>query len=487
MYPPPPPPAERQGTPPPRKAVQELNSPNQRDGFFTELVSREDPAYQKFVPIGRGTPYASIPGADERIIEAFAANPLYFLKQLRPGTTSASDFGSTDLWVLWVWSTQGLAQDSYNSETTYEEDGVSFPIYQREYDVKRQLWEANPTLTVLSTLTGLLSVAITAAGTNYTQATGTVGTATAEAVILNGAIIDWIVTREGSGITNGAGLTIVGDGTGATATARVQPASAVLVSQREGEFSDDDPKSHDYVRVIRTYMTLPGPVLTNTFRSAQVRGRTVQQTIQKAATGTIPVETGALIISSETQALTTVIDQRTTNKVASLPPQEKWAYWDFVPLPKLVFDIVNTIYCDGTQFGTIITDPVTGGGSSVLRKHRVTVDYYDGITPAGPPNPDLSGSSFTTADLSYAGRFVHFDYGNVLNDAISYSQVVGIATGGDACSWTEAYSFSATTPSAATFLAGDWYVRDYKVEQWGDTGWKSTKTEFYSASGNPSI
>lgn len=474
---------ERAVNPPPRKAIQEIRSPNSRTGFYTELVYREDPAFQKLNPIARGTPYASVIGADTRIIAEYASNPLYFCKEVRPGNSGSSDFGSSDLQVLWVWATQDLAQDSFNSEITYEADGVSFPAFAREYDIRRKDYEASPTLTPTTALTGLLSVAITAAGAGYTQAAGTIATgATAEAVCLNGAIIDWIVTNEGTGVASGAALAITGDGTGATATARIQPASAVLIQQKKLEIPTDNPRSHDYVRVVRIYATMPGPELTDTIRSVSVRGRDVQIKTKKDLVGSISPETGSGIITSKVDSLTSVVAQRTTEKVATLPPDEAWAFWDFVPLPMLLFDIVHTIYCNDSPQATVVTNPVTGGGSSVLRKHRKTVSYS-----AAYPNPDLSGSSFATADVRYSGKIIQFAYGNVLNDAISYSEAFAWASGGSACAWTEEYDFAATSPDATTFLAGAWYVRSYDVEPWGESGFKSTKIEYYSADANPSI
>lgn len=224
------------------------------------MVNRSDSAYQKTWPIPRGTPYSEILGSDERVIAYYANNPLYFLKQIRPGSTSASDFGSSDIAVLWIWATDSLAQDTYNATITYDEENPSFPIFTREYEIKRKLWEGSPTLPIdASPLTGLLSVAITAGGTGYTFASATIaGGGQAEAVILAGVIIDWVVTVEGSSVTNGAAMVITGDGTGATATSRVQPTTALLVSQKKAEFTEDNPINHDYVRIVRTWMILPG-------------------------------------------------------------------------------------------------------------------------------------------------------------------------------------------------------------------------------------
>lgn len=309
--------------------VQDLSEPSQKVGFFTELVNREDAAYQKVWPIERGTPYSNTLGAEQRVIDAFADNPLYFLKQIRPGSTSSSDFGSSDLAVLWVWATDSLAQDSYNAEVTYEADGVLYPAFQRVSQIRRKDWEASPTIAPLTTLTGLLSVAITAAGTGYTYATGAAATgAEATAVVLLGAggvggpIIDWIVTKEGSGVTAGAALTITGDGAGATATARIQPASAVLVSQKKQELADGDPYSHDYVQIVRIYATLPGPTLTEVKINPETLAKvTVSKTrkVTSAITPGVEVVTVGMITYNKVTSLEP-IDLNTSYEVITLQP-----------------------------------------------------------------------------------------------------------------------------------------------------------------------
>lgn len=254
-------------TPPFGKLVQQLNTPVQIDGFYTELVRRDSPYYQKNYPIKRGTAFASMQGMgaeQNRIVTQYAANPLYLLKELKPGALGSSEFGSSDMFVVWVWASVPLAQDTYNSGVDYDGNATNAPVFTRVTLVRRKDYEAAPTLALNTALTGLLSVAITGAGTGYTQATATIATGgSAVAVCLNGAIIDWIVTSEGSNVTSGAAMTIVGDGTGATATARIQPASAILTAQQKRELDDGDPRSHDYVQVVRVYTTLPGATITD--------------------------------------------------------------------------------------------------------------------------------------------------------------------------------------------------------------------------------
>lgn len=290
---PPPPVADHNPTPPNRIIRQDLNTPCQTDGYFVELVDITDSSFQTVVPIKRGTPYASIPGASQRVIDAYSSNPLYFLKQTVDLESMRVAFNGQYInHAIWIWATQTLSQDTYNSHITYAEESITAPTFERVSTIKRHVWETAPTITYLNPLTALLSVAITAAGTGYTFATGTTGNATAVAVCFNGAIIDWIVTVEGSSIVSGAALVIVGDGAGATATARIQPAIAVLTHQEKRELPDSDPLSHDYVQIIDLYETLPGPLITSTRWGPE--GQVITTTRQKKVL--------ADIISSETLA-----------------------------------------------------------------------------------------------------------------------------------------------------------------------------------------
>lgn len=223
------------------------------------------------------------------------------------------------------------------------------------------------------------------------------------------------------------------------------------------------------------------PILTGDERSEQVRGENVRTTSTIVAAGTSPY-TSSLVISSTVTPINNQISTLRNVYLAELPPDETWAFWEPVSLPTLLFDIINTPYCNNSQFFTMVTNFMKSGGSSVLRKHRITVAYHTTY-----PNPDLSASSFTTADLQYAGKVINFSMGNVLNDAISFDGIFYTSTGDGSCSWEEAYDYAATVPSATAFLAGAWYVKDFKVEPFGQSMYRSTKVEFYSAEGNPSI
>lgn len=374
-------------------------------------------------------------------------------------------------------------QQTYNASISYVSEGDAYPIFSRDYIVRRYNYVP---LTKAAPLSGLVTATVTAGGAwdgtsaisvSLSGGTGSGGAVTA--IVSGGAVVHLAITAEGS-YTVAPSLTINGV-SGATGTCAVQPQTAVLVKE-DLLRTPDSPLDGLWVLVRRIYQTVPGPILTKLTVSQDVRGRTIETTSQTGLVGTLPPETGSLVVSSSETPQDTVLETRVTSKMESLPPDETWSDWQFVSLPLLLFDIVNTIFCNGSSFFTVVTNPVVGGGSSVLRKHRYTVSYHTSV-----PNPDLSASSFTTKIVQYAGKVIRFSYDNVLCDHVSYDGDFAQSDADFACGWTEAYDFPATTPSATDFAAGDWYVRSYKVEQYGVSMWKSTLTEFYSASGNPSI
>lgn len=225
------------------------------------------------------------------------------------------------------------------------------------------------------------------------------------------------------------------------------------------------------------------PDLDSAELASAVRGRIVLTDETIVAEGTSP-DTGSLVLSSTVKARNAVISDKTTVSLSSLPPDEVTAYWDWVSLPLCVLDITHTPYCNDSQFFSIVTNYDTAAGSSVLRKHRRTTGY---LSTAPDTTPNLSGAAFETADLRYAGKAFSFALSNVLNDALSYDEDFRQWSDDEACFWSEIYDFAATSPTATAFLAGAWYTKSYRVEEFGQSMWKFTKDEYYSASGNPSI
>jgi len=251
-------PEDRPQIPPPRFPVREFHSPNFADGFYTEVIKRTDPAYMAVVTPQRGVLYSQIQGANPQVIAQFPN--LYFLDEQR--------LGNSHEFVVWIWASDPAAQDSYNAEVTYAEDQLAYPTFKRVYSVRRDTRDAkNFGGAMFSTLTSVIAVQVTNGGTGYSKATAISfgsGTAKAVPVIANGIIIAIIVTKGGGVYTTPPSVTITdtGGGTGAAATAQIQPQSAQLVRQIEQEFPDDSPWRWEFVRIVLEYRTLPGPVVT---------------------------------------------------------------------------------------------------------------------------------------------------------------------------------------------------------------------------------
>lgn len=255
-------PDEKIQIPPARFAVREFTTPNFADGFYTEVFKRTDPAYLSIQVPKRGTLYSTIQGSKQEVITQFPN--LYFLKETR--------LGNSHEWVVWLWASDPAAEDSYNAEVTYAEDQLAFPTFKRPYTIRRDVWDATPApVAMYSPLSSLVAVQVGAQGSNYTPSTTTVSFsggsgsgAAATAIIAAGKVISIVVNNGGTGYTSAPTVTInsTSGGSGATATALIQPQGAIHVRQVKQEFPPDSPFRDQYVRVIREYRTLPGPVTT---------------------------------------------------------------------------------------------------------------------------------------------------------------------------------------------------------------------------------
>lgn len=231
-------------------------------------------------------------------------------------------------------------------------------------------------------------------------------------------------------------------------------------------------------RELWLYELLPGPVLTTKESTADFNGDIVPTTRQRGLIGALDPETGAGFLESVFAPTDAVQGVRTTKKLLALPDDYVEAFWDYVSIPRLIFDINHEIFCNLTSHGKVVSTPDEFGGVSMWRKHRRFIKYH-----SPKPDPDLSGAAYETAIVAYEGIYIGFNYRNVLNDAISFN---GDFIDGD-CTWTEDYSFAATDTSATEFQAGLWFPRSYEVQRVGSGVWKSIFTEYYSAEGNPSI
>lgn len=253
--------AEKPQLPPPDKMIQELRTPNPSDVFFRELVSRESSRWQQNNPIKRGQKYSSLIGVDQRTADAFPE--LYFLSETVPiGSKTVAGMTQSD-WVIWNWMTVPVGQSATNAEISALADAVTNPVYARLYTIRRSVYEASPTIATGTPLTALLGAKVINSGINYTQARvaligpGSGGKITP--VISGGVITHFLVERDGTGYDATSTMQVIGDGQDAQGQLIIQPIAAILTSQKKIEFPNEDPRSNEFVKVLRVYEVLPGP------------------------------------------------------------------------------------------------------------------------------------------------------------------------------------------------------------------------------------
>lgn len=248
--------AEQPIVPPTRKPVSTYPEASVGVVIFTELVNRDDTAYKANSPVKRGSLYSSMVGASQGVIDQYPN--LYFLRERR--------FQNNDQLVIWDWATEPKAEDSYNAEVEYVANAVAYPSFTRVYTIRRDVFEQTPALTVGNSLTALIGVRITSPGDGYTNARGVIdGTdVDIQFVCAGGQLISAVIVNEGTGVFNSSEIQIIGDGRNGTATPITQPVGCVLTGQKKQELPDDDPMKNEFVRVIRTYETLPSVLHTDT-------------------------------------------------------------------------------------------------------------------------------------------------------------------------------------------------------------------------------
>lgn len=122
-------------------------------------------------------------------------------------------------------------EDTYNPSISYDQNADNYPIYTRDYIVRRANYVKKAFGTVLA---GIVNSTITAPGSGYSPQTvsvslsgGTGSGGAVTAIVSNGAVVQLVITNEGN-YTVAPALTIndSGGGTGATGMAFVQAVTA---------------------------------------------------------------------------------------------------------------------------------------------------------------------------------------------------------------------------------------------------------------------
>lgn len=406
-----------------RLAVREQLTPVPVVSFYSETIDRNDSAYTANSPIPRGTLYSSITGGNPIVVSLYPL--LYFLKEIR--------VPNSDNLVKWLWSTDSNAEDTHNAEISYISESVAHPAYSRVYTIRRDVYEASPSIATGTALTGLLGVKITAGGTGYVAATttatfGVAGTgASVQFVVSGGVIISCVVLNEGTGFTAGSTITIGGTGAGATATCIVQPVGCTLVGQKKMELPDDDPYAQEFVRVLRVYRTLPGPILTSVVIDPET-GASITTTKQDVATGSVSPSVSGLTFADGVTAIDSVIQER-IKKVIALPNS-----WEELETLGVTYQehFKSFTYVEGLGSNTFFRP---AKNRSVLARAVFTMTNGEQTAPAALWNPDLASWQM----------WFNFNARDVFSDGGTYSGSSG------SLSFSEAYP--ASSPTRTAYLA----------------------------------
>lgn len=226
----------------------------------------------------------------------------------------------------WYASPAVSNQEVFNYDISFAEESATHPIYARTYILRREQ-EAPPAIAPLikgNPFTGIWQIRVTNGGTGYIPDLPPVvtvsGNATAKAIVSNLGVVSWVViTSEGSGYAAAPTVTIAppADGSTAIAEAEIQLATAKLVKEDLQELPDDDPRRSIFVRVVRIYETLPGPVISGTRIGEQ--GATETFTRQDHITGTLSVSGNYLKTKDEIAPMDSVKSRRAITTVDEWP------------------------------------------------------------------------------------------------------------------------------------------------------------------------
>lgn len=242
------PPLDKYGTP-----GTQYPTPNPYDVVITEDVTNRTAAYE---PVLYGTPHPSV-----------AAAILCYQGQIKGN--------NSDKAALRIYANPRLAQEPYNLVNGDDEaNDPAFPVYVRSYLLPRGFTKA----TMGSALTALIGLSLGAGGSGYGDALftpgfgklplsfsgGTGSGAAGFAEIAAGVVVAVVLTNTGTGYTSAPSVSIGGGGSGSGAgiTGLLQPTTAKLTNEEEQ--AAEEPFGGYFVRVTRSWETIPGPTLVST-------------------------------------------------------------------------------------------------------------------------------------------------------------------------------------------------------------------------------
>lgn len=389
----------------PGKSLQAYPTPNRRDLIVTEDVPIKASHYEP-LPIGTYHPDNDRTNLGLRLVWQGPVKGMDPTKQVRR-----------------IYATDRTAESTWNYAIKYSADDANYPIYIRSYLARRATFTP---ATRNQPLKEVITINVGAVGANYTSATvvvvnnaGTGGTGcTARAIIYKGTIVGVEIVTVGSGYNTAPAISFTdsGGGSGATATAAIQPVAAVLVKEDTDDLPQDDPLHSAYLRVIRVYETLPGPPLpteSNTNGAYEQipeeyrQNDDIDEIVTRVAPGTAAdtatgLTTGS-ILSSIVKAISKTVSERTNRYlVAGTRPVFNGKETNaFRQLATKVRQLVSSSSATPTALRKVTVRDLGNG----LKEEEVTDDpsLFDGhsitVTKPNPIPERFRASEATTTDI----------------------------------------------------------------------------------------
>lgn len=275
--------------------------------------------------------------------------------------------------VRFYWANDFTSQDSYNATKSYALEADAYPTFVRSYRVLRSDYFVSGPLPKLQPFKGVAAVAVTAGGSGYTNDfavifTGGSGTGAAGLAIVDpsaGTVLRVELNNVGTGFTSAPTLDFSnGSGTGAAATAVIQPVTCLLVKEEHSKLPEDDPYSSLYDKVTRTWMTLPGPILSGR-QIEPITGIVFPYQKQLVASGTVTAgKTGAGVIDLTISNPGTGFTSNPTLTIAAPPSGVTATATATYTAPGVAGSIGSLVLNNGgLGFTTAPTVAISGSGS----------------------------------------------------------------------------------------------------------------------------
>lgn len=433
-------------------------------------------------PIEPGTPFRPL---NHSVAEALAYANTIFLGQ---------KMGADNEFQELIWATVPATQDIYGYSVEYSGKTAAAPIFKRRYLELRDTYAPRADL---SLFTGVYAVKITNGGIGYSTDpnnpptvtitdSGSGVNATAIAITNSaGAIVKITLKAEGVAYTpSSVGVTITdvagGTGSGAAATAVVQPPTCMLVD--ESAEPAPEPWGSLYLLVTRSYETLPGPLISGTHVDPE-SGIVTNYTKQITATNTVVSgKTGAGVITLIIQNPGTGFTGNPTLAFSAPPSGVTATGTATFSAPSPAGKIGSVLFSSGgagyTSAPTVSINIISGGGSGASIRANLVPSFLASVlvTAGGSGYTDAPvvtiGDNAGTGTGATAQAFLvpgTVDTVTVDVPGIGYSAATAILVGGGGTGATASVTIGATTITAISITnAGTGYTSAPQVVISGD-------------------